>query len=581
MKNIKDRVISLLIILLVVSSGKVILAQEDEEIHTEEITVESSFEPSLPDIYKINLMPEIPVQEMDKPDFSYEVTPVKITPTVELKSIVPARIKSEAVDKLKRNYVKLGMGNYTTPYVEFFANSLRSKNYSFGAHFKHLSSTGDIKNYAYSGYSANNVDLYGKKFTRNHTFSLNTFFDRKVVHYYGFNPADFIESVDGIDELKDELIQKYISTGAQLKFYSNYLSNRKLNHAFDINYYYLYDHYDAEEHNILFNAQIDKNMEWVPSADEQILGLDAQTDYYFFSRTLESYNDGLVKVDPYYQIRFSQYTFEVGINTIVAIDSVTEMYFFPHLQAEVEIVKDHFKVFGGINGDMNKSSFKKLTDKNPFLGIHTPLEFQRDKISKFAGLKGNVAEIFDFEFNYRNTDSYNVPFFRTDTVGQPYDFLNNQFTVLYDSVVITRISGDLGLHLKDKFNLQLHAQYNHFTFEVNTREAWYIPALEGSVAMEYNIQDKITLKGEVFGFSDMKASVPAYSLSGDGIWQLDAFETKEIKGAIDANLGVQYQYSKNLSAFLNLNNLLSKEYYLWYNYPVQKFNILGGIAYSF
>jgi hypothetical protein len=53
---------------------------------------------------------------------------------------------------------------------------------------------------------------------------------------------------------------------------------------------------------------------------------------------------------------------------------------------------------------------------------------------------------------------------------------------------------------------------------------------------------------------------------------------KELGFIADANLGLEYRYNKRLSAFIQLNNLASQGYMRWYNYPVQRFQFMGGIA---
>ncbi|MFT5970125.1 MAG: outer membrane receptor protein involved in Fe transport, partial [Flavobacteriales bacterium] len=50
---------------------------------------------------------------------------------------------------------------------------------------------------------------------------------------------------------------------------------------------------------------------------------------------------------------------------------------------------------------------------------------------------------------------------------------------------------------------------------------------------------------------------------------------------IDGNLGLEYRYSNNLTAFINANNLLGNNYNLWEGYQSQAFNILGGFTYKF
>jgi hypothetical protein len=50
---------------------------------------------------------------------------------------------------------------------------------------------------------------------------------------------------------------------------------------------------------------------------------------------------------------------------------------------------------------------------------------------------------------------------------------------------------------------------------------------------------------------------------------------------IDLNLGLEYRYNKRISAFVQLNNLASQRYMRWYNYPVQIFQVMGGVTARF
>jgi outer membrane receptor protein involved in Fe transport len=58
------------------------------------------------------------------------------------------------------------------------------------------------------------------------------------------------------------------------------------------------------------------------------------------------------------------------------------------------------------------------------------------------------------------------------------------------------------------------------------------------------------------------------------------YETK-MDPFVDLNIGVDYRYSKNLSAFIQLNNLANNRYDRFVNYPVYGINILGGFTFTF
>jgi hypothetical protein len=54
-----------------------------------------------------------------------------------------------------------------------------------------------------------------------------------------------------------------------------------------------------------------------------------------------------------------------------------------------------------------------------------------------------------------------------------------------------------------------------------------------------------------------------------------------LKGYMDANLGIDYRYSKVLSAFVSLNNIGFARYFRWYEYPSYRLLGMAGITYAF
>jgi hypothetical protein len=56
---------------------------------------------------------------------------------------------------------------------------------------------------------------------------------------------------------------------------------------------------------------------------------------------------------------------------------------------------------------------------------------------------------------------------------------------------------------------------------------------------------------------------------------------KDLGFIIDANVGVEYRYTNRISAFLQCNNVAAQQYFRWYKYPVQAFQIMGGVTFRF
>jgi hypothetical protein len=56
--------------------------------------------------------------------------------------------------------------------------------------------------------------------------------------------------------------------------------------------------------------------------------------------------------------------------------------------------------------------------------------------------------------------------------------------------------------------------------------------------------------------------------------------SKELAGVADFNLGIEYRYTKILSAWVKFNNFTASKFDAWNQYPVQRFNMMLGFTYS-
>ena len=151
-----------------------------------------SYKPTITDANKIMDRPAIVDSTKKLRVSGYNINNSrKITTGYDVDPIEAAQMIGEPLTKLYNGLVKLGFGNYTTPYAEAWYNHLRSKEYAYGLRIKHLSSQTNLEDYGFGGFSDNEVGLYGKKFLKEHTLSGNFDYARNVVHFYGYDTALF------------------------------------------------------------------------------------------------------------------------------------------------------------------------------------------------------------------------------------------------------------------------------------------------------------------------------------------------------------------------------------------------------
>jgi outer membrane receptor protein involved in Fe transport len=154
-------------------------------------------------------------------------------------------------------------------------------------------------------------------------------------------------------------------------------------------------------------------------------------------------------------------------------------------------------------------------------------------------------------------------------------FINSSFSegiprmkVVYDDVTQTQIHAEVSYRANEKLRVSLSAQ--HIIYDMlHEDKPWNLPATTVSLSGSYNLADKILVTTDLFFRGNTYAKNP------------DSGEIISIDTWADVNLGAEYRYSKILSVFLKLNNLGFSRYYVWSNYPSERFNVLAGISYAF
>ncbi|MBL0105131.1 MAG: hypothetical protein IPP51_15990 [Bacteroidetes bacterium] len=121
----------------------------------------------------------------------YSIRSQKAKPISKRRLLKLLRSKDEALTKLYRTYVKLGLGNYNIYNGELYVNALRSKTGALGISASHLSGNPGLKDVQAAGYSRNKAALYGKYMLDHSTFSGEFNFDRNAVRYYGLSNQGF------------------------------------------------------------------------------------------------------------------------------------------------------------------------------------------------------------------------------------------------------------------------------------------------------------------------------------------------------------------------------------------------------
>ena len=113
----------------------------------------------------------------------YPLLSLKHQTTTSFEEINPASIKTvDKLSQLYKTYAKIGVGTELMPIAEVFFDSERSKKHVYGVHVKHLSSFGNIKDYATSTFDRTQTILYGGIKERKYSFKGNIHYNLSLIH---------------------------------------------------------------------------------------------------------------------------------------------------------------------------------------------------------------------------------------------------------------------------------------------------------------------------------------------------------------------------------------------------------------
>jgi hypothetical protein len=522
-----------------------------------EIIVVQPYKPALSDAHKINVLPTISDTISIRPDFDYSIRLRKIETGFEVRTINAANLVGEPLEKLYKSYLKLGAGNYLAPLAALNVNTLRSKNNSMGMFFMHQSVNGKIKlnngEKVHPGFNDNTLNFYGKKIFSRSVLSGDLDAQYRGINFYGYNP--------GLDTTleKESVQQHYFFASAVLQLHSAHRDSSHLNYKVDFDYGYSMDKYEHNEHAFKLAGRFNKLI------NKQVFGLNADVAPYLSSPSIDSSNQTVLNVNPWFSRSTSDYSYMLGVNIAADIrDGDAKVPLHPRAYLKIKVVDKVFVPYFGIDGMYEVNHFSKMIGENNYLlpGLNT--KSTNHKIMGYLGVKGSLSSKFGYhiKFNYSLIDD--MYFFVNDTSG----VLENQFGMVYDDIEHLNLTGEASFRPGDKLSLLLTARYSRFNMDT-LPHPWHTPNFDMSLHAGYNIRNKILLDASLF------VKGKRYAFNPDPVG-----EPVVLEGYLDLNVGIEYRYTKILSAFIRLNNILGMNQEPWLYYPTMRFNAMAGFTYA-
>ena len=535
----------------------------------EDINVIKEYQPVLNDAFKININPDSDTSTIRKANTpEYKVSAQPINSNYNTSPIKPVRIKDDAIKKLYHGYVKAGYGLENMPLLDISFNSLRSKNFDAGVRFKHLSTSGKIKEYGFPGNSNNLFNVFGTRYFDKFKIGANLAYNRDVVHFYGYNSPPELFS-------KSETKHSMSDFDGNVNLASINPDKDSWTYQASVGFYNFEDNRSSSENNAKVELGIGKLL------TNAKFNLQVSGEFGKIKQALYSINRSIIRFQPRFIINENLYSIEVGGN--VAIESRNNpsgitpyskpikdnnYHLYPYLSTSYQVIDDAVKIFATLSGDLQRNDLRNISRENPFFGRNVMLNNTNEKLGIKAGTSIKLEHDLMFVGSVKWSRIKDQPFYYANFE------IPSTFAVVYDKATLLNFRASLEYKNAEKISFAFSADYNKYkTDQLN--EQLYIPALRVGISGHYAIAEKIYLKADVFYNSDVTGNTYISDST------IVSAQFVNIKGWLDANVGIDYRYSKVLSAFVSLNNIGFSRYFRWYEYPSYRFLGMAGVTYSF
>ena len=528
-----------------------------QDIKATEVRVTEQFVPSVPEATKLNKQPTfLDTIKMDKTQ-EYSIIKHNLKSNYKTRPLKAAKVKAENLSKLFKSKVSLGTGYRVASKATIIHNSERSKTLNYGGLFNHFYNSVKIDD-KLAGQSNNTSYLYIKKIKKDKIYIANLDYERVSAFTYGGNGTTDKKDFDNSITRNNPFYNRFSYTRFSISAINTDNDSEKMIRNVT---FFVSDLNEMSENQIHLSADLEKEINGLP------IDLEIEFNNYI------NYNnkDSKYQTTELKELHFVPNSsfekfgirFETGLNLHYDPNGIA---ISPIIKATKELVKDILLVDGGIRHIEKRNTLKSLADENPFIhsygsnqsilgghGFMQALEttsgdelylLMRNVLGEDEVLEGAVA--YGMIDNFHNFQSVNNG-----------DY--NRFKVGYVDVKQLHLSVKYERNVSNILSVNAYADYYSWD-----KKVYYKPNFVANISTPINLRDKIKVE-------------PSINYLGERYYN----ETSQLESQLHANLSLQYNYSKILSAYLRLNNLTNSKKQLWRDYQEIGFNGILGVSYSF
>jgi hypothetical protein len=578
-----------------------------DTVLTREMTLEKEYNPTIRDAVKLNQIPELrePQAPKTQVEFSNFASPFDVKPGLML--LNPKAYLTDMNYAKQRGYLTLGVSSLLDINGDFGYQILHTPQDYLSVFLSHRSSNSNVKNLQIDENQKFKINdnLGGLNYTHNFEkvkLDLGAKYTYSAFNYSGLNIANLQEtenayfwSVPPVYEIAKfpTQVNNIFDTHAGV---SSDVEN-ELNYKVGLEYSFFNQRYGSvtsksglTENRVVIDLDFHKKI-------NSTMGVGLGGYYKTFSYSSEEYrmnSNGITRyslfsLNPYFYLEDDNLDltlgakpgFELGGRKKMIVAPVVDLKFYP---------SDRFLAYLNVDGGIQENSKYTTYYENRYAG---PLSKIRDSRSPFDGTVGikflplSVLSV-DVFTGYKITKDEHFFYHYYDYVFTE-STAGSTISSIYENANVSKLGSNIKYAYQDRFEIDLKGVYyywdiigtsnlNDFNFErgIRAREPWGKPNFEADLSLMYRVESLPLQLNLLYHGAFGRKMTTNFDISNN--LNADGINMKDIN---DLSLKATYSFTKSFSAYLSGNNLLFQKYDIWYAYPAQGFNIIGGINFLF
>lgn len=554
--NLKRIIVVAMVIVPFLSSNGQIL---------QNLTVKNKYKSDIITSDKETFLPEIKDTSSYDLDFDFVIYDKQLEITDDsTKTYAPVAYVTKPLDRLYRTFSKIGFGTYMNPELDIYFNSIRWKDYKVAARLKHNSSFSDVEmsdgNDVYGGFHNNQLSVLGEKvFAKSVVTGKLKFLNRRV--YYSGYETEVIKDKPSRDKGD---VEKNTYNGINLNIGTNNYRIRKNTFKYDLGFDLKY----FTDTDFNYDNLINLNADISQLTGKYNLYLNSDVRYLTQKKDSDLSNLNL-EFNPGVRFKVDKVKMKFGV-VLSYLDSVNNKFtVYPDINV-VYALSNSISFFLDASGRTKLNTTQELLNRDPYHNNIQLVNPSREIANISVGTKGKLASSTTFEAGIRYRKISSEAYFINDTIFEPAangkPSIQSKHCIVYDDEDSESVYANLNINENKNHSFVIGASYNNYSTDKQAK-AWNKPSLEFDFYSQHKF-GRFVCSSQIFVQEGRYAGY--YGAT-------NKLMSKKMGTLAGINLSASYRFTKHISAYTDLRNIMLSNADVWNNYPIRKFNFVFGV----